>query len=293
MQKSKILETVSTLAVEMRRIQYEMSRRFPCYLGSSLSATDILAVLYGAILNVDPKNPANPARDILALSKGHASPALYAALSLKKFLPREQLLNHSTLNSPVYYHPNVKLPGIEVSTGSLGMGLSFGLGTALFQQRQGLLSRTFVIVGDGELNEGSNWETIMSAPSFKLGNFTVIVDRNGWQANERTEKLIPLENLEAKWKSFGWRVKTVDGHNYAQLLKVFAPPVTAAEKTAPLVVIADTVRNKGISFQEDKRECWNWQLSEEEYAKACAELDKGKKVSAKKIAAKGKSGFKE
>lgn len=293
MQESKILEKVRNLAVEMRRIQFEMSRRFPCYLGSSLSVTDILAVLYGAVLKVDAAEPKNARRDVLVLSKGHASPALYAALSLKGFLPREQVLNHSTLNSPVYYHPNIKIPGIELSTGSLGMGLSFGLGTALIQKRKGLKSRTFVIIGDGELNEGSNWESIMSAPAFKLGNLVAIIDRNGWQANERTEKLIPLENLEAKWKSFGWRVKTTDGHDYAKLLGVFTAVPKGANASRPLVVIADTIRNKGISFQEDQRDAWNWQLSEEEYAKACEELDKGKNIRVKKIAATGKTGFKE
>lgn len=267
-----------------------MSRAFPCYLGSSLSVTDILAVLYFSIMKVDPKRPKDPDRDVLALSKGHASPALYAALCLRGFVKREDCIRHSTIQSPIYYHPSVKLPGIEVSTGSLGHGLNFGVGAALAQKQDHRSSRTFVIVGDGELNEGSNWEAIMSAPAFKLGNLVAIVDRNGLQANKRTENLIPLENLKDKWESFGWRAKVVDGHNLRQLQEVLKAPDKPQSK--PLALIAKTVRNKGISFQEDQVETWNVQLSEEDFQRACAEI-KGEQKSLKNAKSRSMVGFRE
>jgi len=267
-----------------------MSRAFPCYLGSSLSVTDIIAVLYSSVMNVDPKRPKDPDRDILVLSKGHASPALYAALSLRGFISREGCIRHSTIQSPVYYHPNYKVPGVEVSTGSLGQGLNFGIGAALAQKQDRLPGRTFVIVGDGELDEGSNWEAVMSAPAFKLGNLVAIVDRNGLQANKRTEDLIPLENLKDKWESFGWRVKSVDGHDLRQLQA--ALQVSGHTQTKPLAVIAKTIRNKGISFQENKIDTWNVQLSEEDFQAARAEVQSGKRFSAK-MKSKSLCGFKE
>ncbi len=278
-------------AQEMRLIQAEMSREFPCYIGSSLSITDVLAVLYFSVMKVDPEKPKDPDRDILVLSKGHASPALYAALHLRGYMPKKNLLLHSTLESPVYYHPSAKIPGIEVSTGSLGHGLNFGIGTALAQKQDGRKSRTFVIVGDGELNEGSNWEAIMSAPAFKLGNLVAIVDRNGLQANKRTEDLIPIENLKDKWESFGWRVAVVDGHDVGQLREVLK--ISGTPQSKPLVVIAKTVRNKGISFQEDQVDAWNLQLSEEDFQRACAEIRGGIRKSSKNAKSQSVVGFKE
>ena len=228
----------------MRKIQAEMSRAFACYIGSSLSVTDILAVLYFSTLNVDPRRPRDPARDFLVLSKGHASPALYAALHLRGYVGKKELLEHSTVTSPVYYHPTMKVPGVELATGSLGQGLNFGVGVALAQRQQGFSSRTFVVLGDGELNEGSNWEAILSAHAFQLGNLVAIVDRNGWQANRRTEELVPLDDLAAKWRAFGWRTTAVDGHDVSQLAEAFQKP--AEPQHEPLVVIANTIRGKGV-----------------------------------------------
>jgi len=168
-------------------------------------------------MNVRPDQPNDPKRDFLILSKGHASPALYAALHLRGYnISKEALLKHSTLALPVYWNTNHKLPGVELSTGSLGHGF-FGLGVALAQKLAGYDSRTFVILGDGELDEGSSWEAILSAPAFKLGNLVAIIDRNGEQANKPTEDLIPLEDLAAKRQAFGWQTKVVDGHNVVEL----------------------------------------------------------------------------
>ena len=264
------LREIEKAAEEMRLIQAEMSRAFPCYLGSSLSATDILAVLYFAVMNVSADQPDDPERDFLVLSKGHGSPALYAALHLRGYIGRDELLKHSTVASRVYYHPNNKVPGIELATGSLGQGLSFGLGVALAQRGNGCGSRTFVILGDGELNEGSNWEAILAAPAFKLGNLVAIVDRNGMQANHRTEDLIPLEDLEAKWRAFGWRAQTVDGHDVAALHQALSKPERPEDR--PLAVIARTVRDKGISFLEGRQDAWLWQLSDDEFERARAEI---------------------
>lgn len=263
-------ERLAAMAREMRLIQAEMSRAFPCFLGSSLSVTDILAVLYGEILQIDPKNLNDLNRDVLVLSKGHASPALYAALCLKGLVPKEQLLKQCTLESSIYLHPSAWVPGVEVSTGSLGQGLGFGLGTALAKKSSGLAGRTFVILGDGELNEGSNWEAVLAAPGFGLGNLVAIVDRNGIQANKKTEELIPLDDLAAKWRAFNWRVEVVDGHDIEQLHNVLSEP--AEPQSAPLAIIANTVRNKGISFQEGRVGTWNVQLTEEDFARACAEI---------------------
>ncbi len=261
---------IEKAAQEMRLIQAEMSRAFPCYLGSSLSVTDILAVLYFSVMNVRTDQPNDPKRDFLILSKGHASPALYAALHLRGYISKEALVKHSTLASPVYWNTNHKLPGVELSTGSLGHGLGFGLGVALAQKQAGYDSRVFVILGDGELDEGSNWEAILSAPAFKLGNLVAIVDRNGKQANKPTEDLVPLEDLAAKWQVFGWQTKVVDGHNVVELQRVLGRPNKTVDK--PLVVIAHTVRGKGISFLEDRQDAWLWQLSEDEFKKACKEI---------------------
>jgi transketolase len=262
---------IEKTAAQMRKIQAEMSQAYQCYIGSSLSVTDILAVLYFSTMNVDASRPKDPKRDFLVLSKGHASPALYAALHLRGFVGKQELLQHSTVHSPVYFHPSMKVSGVELATGSLGQGLNFGVGVALAQRQQGFASRTFVILGDGELNEGSNWEAILSAHAFHLGNLVAIVDRNGWQANRRTEELVPLDDLAAKWQAFGWQTKTVDGHDVKQLAEAFAKP--AQPQHAPLVVIANTTRGKGVSFLEDRRDRWLYQLSDEEFTLACDEID--------------------
>ncbi len=262
---------IDDIARQMRLIQAEMSLAFPCYIGSSLSVTDIMATLYFSIMNINMQDPDDPDRDILVLSKGHSSPAMYSALCLRGGIDRELLLKHSTLDSPVYYHPSSKLPFVELSTGSLGQGLNFGLGTATAQIMDKRTSRTFVILGDGELNEGSNWEAIMSAPAFKVGNLTAIVDRNGRQANQRTEDLVPLNDLEAKWKAFGWRTEVVDGHDTKQLEAALNK--SGESKDTPLAIIAKTVRGKGVSFLEDRKEAWLWQLSGDEYAKAVKEIN--------------------
>lgn len=264
------IDRIEQAARQMRILQAEMSRCFACYIGSSLSATDIVATLYFSVLNVDSSRPDDPQRDMFIMSKGHGSPALYAALHLRGYIDKQSLLGHSTVNSPVYYHPNAKVPGVELTTGSLGHGLNFSLGTALAQRIDGYASRTFVLLGDGELNEGSNWEAIMRAPSLGLGNLVAIVDRNGRQANSRTEDLVPLEDIEAKWKAFNWRTRVVDGHSLVQLHEALLAP--AAPQDKPLVVIAKTIRGKGVSFLEDKKEAWLWQLSDDEYARAIGEL---------------------
>jgi transketolase len=283
-------ERLTALAREMRLIQAEMSRAYPCYLGSSLSVTDILAVLYGDVLQIRPEGAKDQDRDVLVLSKGHASPALYAALCLRGFIPKEDLLRHCTVDSPIYYHPSNKVHGVELSTGSLGQGLSFGLGTALAQKSSGYAGRTFVILGDGELDEGSNWEAILSAPGFEVGNLIAIVDRNGIQANKRTEDLVPLNDLAAKWKAFNWRVEVIDGHDIGQIHKALSAPTQP--QSQPLVVIANTVRNKGISFQEGKVECWNLQLSDEDFARACAEI-RGEAAQSEYAGSCSPEGFRE
>ncbi len=241
------------------------------HTGGDLSAADILATLYFAVLRVDPLNPRAPDRDRFILSKGHASGALYTTLALAGFLPLEELDTFMQPNSRLSGHPaRTKLPGVEASTGPLGHGLPIGVGCAMAAKLDGALWRTFVLTGDGELQEGSNWEAAMAAAHYKLDNLTVIVDRNGLQLGDRTECTLALEPLADKWRAFGWAVREVDGHDHAVLLDTLA--ALPFEPGRPNCLIAHTHKGHGVSFIADNPAWHHHVPTADELAAALQEL---------------------
>jgi transketolase len=239
--------------------------------GGDLSCADILATLYFHVLRVDPSAPAHPDRDRFILSKGHASAALYATLAEAGFIPVEALDTFMQPLSALNGHPDrTKVPGVEANTGPLGHGLPIAVGAALGASLQRASWRTFVLTGDGELQEGSNWEAAMAASHFQLDRLTVVVDRNGLQQGARTEETVALEPLADRWRSFGFAVVEVDGHDLAALVDVFGRlPI---ERQRPTCVIARTVKGRGVSFIEDRVE-WHHRIpTDAELAAALVEL---------------------
>jgi transketolase len=219
--------------------------------GGDLSVTDILATLYFGVLRVDPKAPRDPGRDRLILSKGHASGALYATLAEAGFIPVEQLSTYMKPMSALNGHPNRNyVPGVEANTGPLGHGMPIAVGVALAGKIDHAPYRVFVITGDGELQEGSNWEAAMAAGHHKLANLTLIIDRNTLQQGARVAETNDVEPLADKFRAFGWEVVDVDGHDPAALMQAFAAPSEGRNK--PLCVIAHTIKGKGVSFMQDQ-----------------------------------------
>ena len=236
------------------------------HLASGLSCIDILTVLYEKILRINPKKK-DFKRDRFILSKGHAAGALYAVLAHKKFFNKNKLKTYGQRNSMLEEHPNPKLNGIEAPTGSLGHGLPIGCGMALSAKILNLDYRTFVLLGDGECNEGSIWEAVLFASSKKLNNLVAIVDFNGWQGIGKTKSILNLNPFSEKWKSFGWNVKKINGHNHKQLFNVLRK-----KYTKPTVIIAKTIKGKGISFMQDDNN-WHYRIPNiEEVKKAKKEL---------------------
>ncbi len=244
------------------------------HVASALSCADIMAVLYFDILDIDPDNPISPKRDRFILSKGHGCLVLYTTLALRGFFPVSELERFNLLDSPMGGHPyRFGVPGVEASTGSLGHGLPVGVGVALAGHLDAAGYRVVVLLGDGEQNEGSVWEAAMAAAHYRLGNLIVIVDRNGLQVDGETERVMRLEPLGDKWRSFGWDVQEVDGHDIAALLDVVESAYGAGDGGVPHAIIAHTVKGKGISFMENKTE-WHFGVPKGEQAtQALKELE--------------------
>ena len=241
------------------------------HVGGSCSAAEIIATLYFDEMNYDPQNPNMPERDRLILSKGHAGIVQYAALTEAGVIPRELLPTLKTLGSALQGHPDLrKLKGIEANTGSLGQGVSIGCGMAAALKLDKNPGRVYVLVGDGELAEGQLWEAFMSAANYKLDNLVVIVDHNGLQATGKTRDRFPIENLDARFAAFGFVVEHVNGHDFTELMGAFARARFNHGK--PTVVIADTVKGKGISFAENVASFHNGAFTREQYEQALAEL---------------------
>jgi transketolase len=239
--------------------------------GGDLSCADILATLFFHTLRIDAAHPRDPARDRFVLSKGHASAALYATLAEAGFFPRERLDTYMKPLSMLNGHPDrCKVPGVEANTGPLGHGLPIGVGMALAAKIDRADWRTFVLTGDGELQEGSNWEAIMAASHFRLDNLTVIVDRNRLQQGDATERTVGLEPLADRWRAFGWGVVEVDGHDIAAMARTFDDLPAAAGR--PTCVIARTFKGRGVSFIEDRVEWHHRVPTDAELAAAVAEL---------------------
>ena len=238
------------------------------HVGGDFSVTDILATLLLSTMRVDPVNVGWPNRDRLILSKGHCSAALYVVLSRAGFLDASELETFTGPLARLNGHPNRKIPGVEANTGPLGHGLPIGVGCAVAAKLSGAAWRTFVVLGDGELQEGSNWEAAMAAAHRGLSNLVAVVDRNGLQQGARTEDTNRLEPLADKWRAFGWEVVEVDGHDHAQLLEAFAPH----GGPGPRCVIARTLKGKGASFMEDRVEWHHRVPTADQVAQALIEL---------------------
>ena len=242
--------------------------------GGSLSAADIMAVLFNEELRIDPQAPRDPNRDRFVLSKGHAAPAIYAALALKGFLPVDELLSLRKLGSRLQGHPDAnKLPGVDVSTGSLGQGLSLACGMALAARLDGRDYRVFALCGDGEQQEGQIWEAAMLAAHYKLDNLIAFVDHNHLQIDGRIEKVLSPEPLADKWRAFGWRVLEIDGHDIEAIRGALAQ--AKAVTGQPVMIIAETVKGKGVSFMENQASWHGTAPNAEQAAQALQELGEG------------------
>jgi len=237
------------MALKIRRhIIREIYEAGSGHPGGSLSATDIITALYFHIMKHDPKNPKWENRDRFVLSKGHSCPALYAALAESGYFDVKELLTLRKLGSRLQGHPSMKIPGIDICTGSLGQGLSVAVGMALGARLDSRLYRVFVLLGDGELQCGEVWEAAMAAAHYKLGNITAIVDRNRLQIDGNTETIMSLEPLPFKFKAFGWHVTEVNGHNFNEIIDAIEKGFKIKGK--PKVIIAHTTKGKGVSFME-------------------------------------------
>ncbi|MEG0070119.1 transketolase [Cetobacterium sp.] len=241
--------------------------------GGSLSAADIVTALYFSEMNIDPKNPKMEGRDRFVLSKGHAAPVLYSALAEKGYFNRELLDTLRAYGSPLQGHPDMKkVPGIEISTGSLGQGLSVANGMALSARISGENYRTYVLMGDGELQEGQVWEAAMTAAHYKLDSVCAFVDSNNLQIDGNVDKIMGINPLDKKWEAFGWNVIQIDGHNFEEILD--ALDKARETKGQPTVIIANTTKGKGVSFMENVCGFHGVAPTVEETEKAVKELEK-------------------
>lgn len=239
--------------------------------GGSLSISDIITYLYFEEMNVDPKNPRDPARDRFVLSKGHTSPALYSVLALRGFFPQKDLKTFRQIDSYLQGHPDMKgTPGVDMSTGSLGMGISAACGMALSAKISGDSYRVYSIIGDGESEEGQVWEAAMFAAHYKLDNLCLFVDFNGLQIDGSITDVMNPTPFDKKFEAFGWNVISIDGHDFDEIASALASARSCKGK--PTAVIAHTVKGKGVSFMEDQVGWHGSAPNDEQYAQAVAEL---------------------
>lgn len=264
-----MITEIEAKAAWMRRRAMEMvfAKKLG-HIGGDLSATDIVATLFFGVLRYDPNNPDWADRDRFIMSKGHATGVLYTALCAAGYFPEDWLESYMLPGSKLNGHPNRNyLPGIEANTGPLGHGFPIAVGTSIAGRLSGADYHTYVLTGDGEQQEGSNWEAAMTAGHRKLSNLTLIIDRNGLQQGARTEETVTLDPLEDKYRAFGWDVSEVDGHDHSALRR------TLTEKSdAPRCIIANTIKGKGVSFMEDLPKWHHGVPSAEEYELAMSEL---------------------
>lgn len=273
-------EDIDQLRDRARRIREHIVRATTAagsgHPSSSLSMVEIATVLYfGGVLRYDAANPSDPERDRFILSKGHAAPGLYAVLAEAGYFPTEQLTDLRKLGSPLEGHPNMcRLPGVEASTGSLGQGLSIGIGHALAIRLDGHDGRVYVMVGDGESEEGQVWEAAMFAGNSELDNLTLIVDRNGYQQTDAVSNVQPLDPLDEKLRAFGFETKVIDGHSLEEVAEAFEWARGVSGK--PQAIIAKTIKGKGVSLLEAKQGGWHGKpIPPEDEAKALEEIGAG------------------
>lgn len=243
--------------------------------GGSLSCCEIVTTLYHGIMNVDPQDPDKADRDHFILSKGHAAPMLYLNLADLGFFPKEELATLRQLNSRLQGHPCAhKTPGVEISTGPLGLGLGVGAGMAAADRLKGLKNYTYVVLGDGEIEEGPVWEAAMAASKFKLDHLIAFLDKNGVQLDGTVEEIMPLGDVRAKWESFGWHVIECDGHDVEAIENAVCEAKSTEGK--PIMIIAHTVKGKGVAFMEGKNTWHGKPIGDADYAEAKRLLEGGK-----------------
>ena len=262
---------LEALAHRVREHIVRMSARGGCFIGASLSCADLLVYLYQEVLNVGPDRLQDIDRDYLLLSKGHDVPALYGTLVELGYFDGARLDKHTSTEDHIYWHPNRAIPGVEFHSGSLGHLLSVGIGVAMDIKLRGGKNRVFVILGDGELNEGSVWEALLVAKAKKLDNLVVLIDRNWFQANIRTEELIPLEPLVDRFLGFGFEVHRFDGHSFPAMADAFHN----LDHGTCQVFIADTVRGKGLPSIQERADRWFVKFEPHEVESLLAELRGG------------------
>lgn len=241
------------------------------HTGGSLSETDIMVALYYDVMTYRVDEPDWPLRDRFVLSKGHSVECLYCILADIGFISKEELQTYGKFGTRLIGHPNNKINGIEVNSGALGHGLPVAVGMALSQKKDNLASRVFTLLGDGELAEGSNWEAAMAAANYKLDNLYVIIDRNRLQISGNTEDIMKLEPLADKWRSFGFEVKEIDGHSFKEIIQATVP----VNNLRPHVIIANTVKGKGVDFMENQAKWHHGVPTDEELVKAIECLKEG------------------
>lgn len=264
-------EALQSMATQLRRDVIEMTYKAQSgHPGGSCSLADIMAYLYFNRMRYDVNEPKALKRDRLVLSKGHAAPIWYAALAEAGFFPREEMLHLREIGHLLQGHPCVHIPGVDATTGSLGFGLSIAVGMAAAAKMDGLDVKVHAIVGDGEQGEGQIWEAAMAAPNLKLDNLTVILDRNKYQNDGRTEDIMPLEPLADKWRAFNWNVVEIDGHDLEQIDAAFA--AADACKGRPTLIYANTIKGKGCSYMLDQPQLHYTPPTKEQYESALEEL---------------------
>ncbi len=272
MDKQKILAFKKRATAIRKHIIDEVYSASSGHPGGSLSCTDILTVLYFHEMRVDVSNPKWPDRDRFVLSKGHCAPALYATLAEKGFFPTEDLNSFRNINSYLQGHPSMKdVPGVDMSTGSLGQGISAAVGMALAGKLDQKDYRVYTILGDGEIEEGQVWEASMAAAHYKLDNLTAFLDHNGLQIDGKITDVMSPESVHEKFKAFGWKVISVNGHDYQQIIEA----IEEAKKTKdmPSVIIAETIKGKGVSYMENQAGWHGSAPNKEQRDQAIAELD--------------------
>lgn len=267
------IDNLKTTAKEVRKMALKLAHiSNSSHTGGALSMADILTVLYSGVLNITPEDSDSPDRDRLILSKGHCCASLYSILAIRGFLKEEDLMSGYGKDGSLFFtHASHKLKGVELSTGSLGHGLSISVGLALGAKINKKDYKTYCIIGDGELDEGSNWEAIMFASHNKLDNLCLIIDKNGLQALGETKDILDLNPLKAKFEAFGWNVVEIDGHNYTQLIQAFNAFNEYSEH--PTVIICKTIKGKGISYMENDNR-WHYSAPDQKLLdKALNELN--------------------
>mgnify|MGYP000456283198 FL=1 len=272
--RDKKIKKIEAMAKRMRKKVLDMALAAGAsssHFGGGLSIVDITATLYGAIMKLDPKNPKWENRDRFILSKGHGVLGYYTALSEIGYISEKDLKTFEKDGTYLFGHPVMnRSKGIEFSNGSLGMGLSLGIGVALAGKRKNIDYKVYVLMGDGECNEGSVWEAAMAGPHYKLDNLVAILDKNNLQQTGTNSEIMSVSDLGAKWKSFGWQVFEIDGHNVPEIYETF---LSVKNQNGPVAIVANTVKGKGFSFAENNNAWHHAPLSSSQYEAALEELN--------------------